>query len=78
VNDVFKPQGDGITSFEMVIYDRWGQLIFQSTDINKGWDGKANGGSNVSMMDSYVYVINITAFANKHDYTYRGVVNLVK
>jgi len=78
VNDVFKAQGDGITTFEMVIYDRWGQLVFQSTDINKGWDGKVNGGSNVSATDTYVYVINITALANKHDYTYRGVVNLLK
>jgi gliding motility-associated-like protein len=78
VNDVFKAQGDGITSFEMMIYDRWGQLIFQSTDINKGWDGKVNGGSEIGQIDAYVYVINITAFANKHDYTYRGVVNLLK
>ncbi len=78
VNDVFKAEGDGITTFEMMIYDRWGQLVFQSTDINKGWDGKVNGGSEVAAMDTYVYVINITAFANKHNYTYRGVVNLMK
>ncbi len=78
VNDVFKAEGDGITIFEMMIYDRWGQLVFQSTDINKGWDGKVNGGTEVAAMDTYVYVINITAFANKHNYTYRGVVNLMK
>ncbi len=78
VNDVFKAEGDGITTFEMMIYDRWGQLVFQSTDINKGWDGKVNGGTEVAAMDTYVYVINITAFANKHNYTYRGMVNLMK
>jgi gliding motility-associated-like protein len=78
VNDVFKAEGDGITKFEMMVYDRWGQMVFYSTDINKGWDGKVNGGSEVSVLDTYVYVINITAFANKHDYTYRGTVNLIK
>ncbi len=78
VNDVFKAEGDGVTKFEMMVYDRWGQMVFYSADINKGWDGKANGGGEVSMIDTYVYVINITAFTNKHDYTYRGTVNLIK
>ncbi len=78
VNDVFKAEGDGVTKFEMMVYDRWGQMVFYSTDINKGWDGKINGGSEVSMIDTYVYVINVTAFTNKHDYTYRGTVNLMK
>jgi gliding motility-associated-like protein len=25
------------------IYDRWGKLLFKSTDFNEGWDGKVNG-----------------------------------
>jgi gliding motility-associated-like protein len=78
VNDVFKAEGDGILTFEMMIYDRWGNMVFQSNDINKGWDGKANKGGNSTLMDTYVYVINIRALANKHDYTYRGMVNVVR
>jgi gliding motility-associated-like protein len=78
INDIFKAEGDGITKFEMLIFDRWGQLVFQSNDINKGWDGKVNGGSSASQIDAFVYVINIRALANKHDYTYRGVVNIMK
>jgi gliding motility-associated-like protein len=77
-NDVFKAEGEGIIKFEMMIFDRWGQLLFESNDINKGWDGKVNGGSSPAQMDAYVYVINIRALANKHDYTYRGIVNLIK
>ncbi len=77
VNDVFFARGDGISNFKMMIYDRWGNMIFYSDDINKGWDGKANGGSEVSVIDAYVYVITATDL-KKHDHTYRGVVNLIK
>jgi gliding motility-associated-like protein len=32
-----------LQSFQLTIYNRWGQKIFESTDQNKGWDGYANG-----------------------------------
>ncbi len=38
-NDVFAPIGINIQDFEMYIYDRWGQMLYATTDINKGWDG---------------------------------------
>ena len=42
INDVFKVFGTGIKNkgFSLNIFDRWGELIFTSNDINKGWDGK--------------------------------------
>lgn len=42
-NPIFYAYGLGIASFQMSIYTRWGQLIFQSDDIHKGWDGTTNG-----------------------------------
>lgn len=78
VNDLFLPKGDGIIDFEIRIFDRWGNLIFYSDDMNKGWDGKVNEGREVAQQDTYIYLINIRALQNKHDYDYRGVVNLVK
>jgi len=77
VNDTFTPHGDGLIKFKMMIYDRWGNMAFYSDDINKGWDGKANGGSQASLMDTYVYVITVTDL-KKHEHIYRGVVNLIK
>ena len=77
VNDAFFARGDGITNFKMSIYDRWGNMIFYSDDINKGWDGRANGGAEVAAIDAYVYVI-IATDLKKHDQTYRGVVSLIK
>ncbi len=78
LNDTFLPKGDGIGEYELKIYDRWGNLIFVSNDINEGWDGTANGGSEVAQLDSYVYAINVKAIENNHSFTYRGVVQLVR
>jgi gliding motility-associated-like protein len=44
INEMFKPVISGnIINYEFNIYSRWGQLVFQSTDLTKGWDGYANG-----------------------------------
>jgi gliding motility-associated-like protein len=77
VNDEFKISGDGIEQFEMSIYDRWGNLIFYSDDINKGWDGKIKG-SEIAQIDAYVYTITIKSTETKQDYNYKGVISLVK
>ena len=42
-NNVFKAVGTEITSFELRIYDRWGELCFESKDIDQGWDGTYMG-----------------------------------
>ncbi len=44
-NTVFKPIGDigEPQTYQFAIYNRWGQLVFQTTDVNQGWDGKFNG-----------------------------------
>ncbi|MCX6275381.1 MAG: gliding motility-associated C-terminal domain-containing protein [Bacteroidetes bacterium] len=38
-NEVFYSYGIGVISFNMKIFDRWGELIFESDDIAAGWDG---------------------------------------
>jgi gliding motility-associated-like protein len=43
LNDVFYAEGTDITSFRMRIFDRWGELLFETTDINDGWDGIYKG-----------------------------------
>ena len=43
VNDEFKPIGFGVDKYHLYIFDRWGKIAFETTDINKGWDGTRNG-----------------------------------
>lgn len=42
-NDVYLVQGKGITNFSLRIYDRWGENVFESDDLNDGWNGEYKG-----------------------------------
>ncbi len=39
LNEVFKPVGVPLPQYEMEIFDRWGELVFKTSDWNQGWDG---------------------------------------
>jgi len=43
LNDIFRPVGISIYAFRMVIFDRWGQQLFETYSIEEGWDGTRNG-----------------------------------
>jgi gliding motility-associated-like protein len=45
VNDTFFPKGEGVDvlEYEMLIFDRWGNIVFQSTETTKAWDGTKLG-----------------------------------
>jgi gliding motility-associated-like protein len=77
INDTFIGKGVFIKEFEMTIFDRWGNLIYKTTDINKPWDGKANRGNEIAQGDVYIYVVKITDIKDK-SHSYKGVVTLVK
>ncbi|MDP1746372.1 MAG: gliding motility-associated C-terminal domain-containing protein, partial [Bacteroidota bacterium] len=77
INDFFSGKGTFVGIYEMAIFDRWGNLIFNSDDIAKPWDGKANKGATIAQGDVYIYSIKITDF-KKRKYTYKGIVTLVR
>ncbi|AYB33860.1 PKD domain-containing protein [Chryseolinea soli] len=55
-NDVFLPITRGVQEFAMQIFDRWGNLIFESKDKNIGWDGYDKNGR---LMPAGVYVYKL-------------------
>jgi len=57
-NDVFMPKGVGINEYQLLIFDRWGNQIFVSEDLYKGWDGTVRGEE--VQQDVYVWKINLT------------------
>ncbi len=66
-NDVFTASGSGITDYSMDIFDRWGEAIFHTTDINLPWDGTVSGEK--AKPDVYVYSISVKdIFAVGHKY----------
>ncbi|MBN3036453.1 MAG: gliding motility-associated C-terminal domain-containing protein [Bacteroidales bacterium] len=61
-------------SFTMSIFNRWGQMVFSTTDPAEGWDGTQNG----SLCPAGTYVWVITAPGDGEKVTRRGVVTLVR
>ena len=58
INDVFKPSGTFYDNFQLIIYNRWGQSLYQTTDAASGWDGTLQG--NRAPEGQYVYKVVIT------------------
>ncbi|MFY9310959.1 MAG: gliding motility-associated C-terminal domain-containing protein, partial [Bacteroidia bacterium] len=77
VNDTFIGKGMFINEFEMMIFDRWGNMVYKTDNINKPWNGKANDGKEPAQMDVYIYTIKISDFKDTK-YVYKGTVTLVK
>lgn len=43
LNDVFKPIGEGVDEYRFRIYNRWGQLLFNTNELTEGWNGRIAG-----------------------------------
>ncbi len=74
-NEMFTASGDYVSNYDMRIFDRWGNLVFHSTDITHGWNGQKNGAA--AQEDVYVYVIS-AADSYRNPYSYKGTVTLLK
>ena len=76
-NDTFFGKGVGIVEYHIWIFDRWGNMIFNTTDINTGWDGRANNGQDVAQQDVFVWKVQLKDIFGKMHH-YKGTVTLVK
>lgn len=59
-NDVFYPIGDGLAEYHLEIFNKWGILVFESRDVNIGWDGYYKG----ELLNEGVYVYKVTGTYN--------------
>ncbi len=62
INDVFKPRTtyDVDIDFELIIYNRWGEEVFKTSDIDEGWDGTFNGIK--CPEDVYIWYLNAAPY----------------
>lgn len=90
IPNAFTPNGDGandyffprqllsraVLSFHMVVYDRWGQVMFESDQLDgRGWDGTYNAA--LQQQGVYVYLIEV-AYRNGISEKYQGNVTLLR
>lgn len=78
-NDVFIPLGMGVNpeKYTMYIFDRWGNMIFKTTNFSEGWNGTVQGSGQVCQVDTYVYRI-VTMDPNGARKIYVGGINLIR
>ena len=81
-NDFFKIYGTGIEAINMIIYNRNGNIVFLTSDVNllleTGWDGTTNGAQ--QPQGSYMYVIS-GRFVDGTIITYnnnKGTINILR
>jgi gliding motility-associated-like protein len=83
----FSPNRDGIndcfgvlytppmTEFKLVIFDRWGEKMFESNDVTQCWDGTYKGVD--ALMDGYSFVVGFRCYNGKFIMK-KGIVTIVR
>lgn len=64
INDVFIPVGKNIAAMHLYVFDRWGNLMFESDDPTMGWDGTYGG--SIVRDDMYVWRLRYKFFEDKN------------
>jgi gliding motility-associated-like protein len=75
VNDRVFVRGFGIAKMTFRIYNRWGQLVFQTADQARGWDGKFKGA--LQPMDAYAYLLEVE-FSDGTRTSKKGDITLIR
>ncbi|MDO9001103.1 MAG: gliding motility-associated C-terminal domain-containing protein [Bacteroidota bacterium] len=57
INDIFLPKGKGLVKYNLLVFDRWGEKVYETSDFSAGWDGAFKG---IECKED-VYVWKITA-----------------
>ncbi|MEP6700936.1 MAG: gliding motility-associated C-terminal domain-containing protein, partial [Bacteroidota bacterium] len=68
-------RGFAVAKMRFSIYNRLGQKVFESTDINQGWDGRFKGV--LQPMDVYAYTLDIE-FTDGSKTTRKGDITLIR
>lgn len=74
-NDRFYVYVDGHKEFNIKIFDRWGEQLYESFNATEGWDGTYKGLP--CQQDVYIYKVTVTSFADE-PYEYYGTITLLR
>lgn len=81
LNDVLQvflpPNGVDYSTFDLVIYDRWGELIYKTNDVTMSWNGAKNNSGPILKQEVYIWKISFQDI-NKQYYEKMGHVSLLR
>jgi gliding motility-associated-like protein len=67
-NTEFVIEGESLDEYGIKIFNRWGESVFESTDINYSWNGRVNNTGDECPEGTYFYIINYTfKFGEKNE-----------
>lgn len=75
VNDVLFVRGSNFVEFELMIFSRWGEMVFRTTNISDGWDGTYKG--KPVPVDAYNYYLGGTCVDGQFS-TSKGTITLLR
>ena len=88
--NAFSPNGDGqndeflgsgmmygVTNFSMVVWNRWGELVFETNNPTEGWNGRAQQTGGISPAGVYTYQVQFKG-PRGEEYEYKGFATLVR
>lgn len=76
LNDLLRPRYNGIKSLNYFsVYDRWGELVFKTSDLSKGWDGRVRG--QLQNNGTFVWIISAEGFEGKR-FQVKGTTTIIK
>lgn len=80
INDVWKVEGSGFVgqNFELIIFNRWGQPVFQTTDPEQVWLGDHQGGGYYNQDSLYFYLLKVQDVENDVRYEYQGHILMLR
>ena len=74
-NDVFEIYGEDIKTLDMKVFNRWGELVYSTTNSMAGWDGSYKG--QMQLPGVYTYMVTITYLDNSQE-SRKGTVTLLR
>jgi len=77
INDVIYVDGHGIRELlNFTIYNRWGEIVFETDDITKGWDGYYK--DELQGMDTYAYTVRVIPWVDDSPMESKGYITLMR
>jgi gliding motility-associated-like protein len=79
INETFFPKGFGIDkdNFKLYIYNRWGDVIYETNNIDIPWDGRVNSGEEIAQIGVYVWMV-VTYDIDGNEHQFIGKVTLLR
>ena len=77
LNDIFIPLGETLRKYELRIFNRWGEQIFESFEPSVGWNGKSRNTGKDLPPGVYIYRISVEDEHNRPQ-DFKGIVSLIR